>query len=272
VAFQAGGRWSFVLRVRHSIGCNRMNGYGTTMNGWFSRPGRRAGGTGVKCLTETDDMLEYDWRTNMVSRSVTSINGIVDTRQQVLDEASRLFLHYGFKKTTMDEIARMVGISKGALYLHFESKEAIFLEINEQVRTQVLGILARIATGDLPADEKVRRMHVEGLLFAWDYFHQAPHAPEVWGETTAMFTNRNMEFYKQSQRLVAQVVAEGQRDGLFRRDLDPDRAAWLLGMACQGFAPPYLRVSERKELEQGALELVDMLLEGMGKSPRPSAV
>jgi len=199
----------------------------------------------------------------MVNRSGVAVNGMVDARQQVLDEASRLFLQYGFKKTTMDEIARRVGISKGALYLHFESKEAIFLEISNQVRTHLLGILASVATSDLAADEKIRQMHLDSLKFAWDYFHQAPHAPEVWGETTAMFASRNAEFYKQCQRLVAQVISEGQQAGMFRRDFESDRAAWLLAMASQGFSPPYLRISERKELVQGALEAVNLMLDGL---------
>lgn len=199
----------------------------------------------------------------MVSRSSSTVNGGLDVRQQILDEASRLFLQYGFKKTTVGDIASYVGISKGALYLHFDSKEAIFLEISDQVHTRVLGMLAAIATSDLPAIERIRRMHVEGLLFGWDYFHQAPHAPEVWGETTTMFAERNAEFYRRCQRLTAQVIAEGQADDAFRRDVSPERAAWLLAMGCQGFAPPYLRISEREELEAGALDAVNLMLDGL---------
>ncbi|MBN1347493.1 MAG: TetR/AcrR family transcriptional regulator [Phycisphaerae bacterium] len=199
----------------------------------------------------------------MVSRSAGTVNGMLDVRQQVMDEASRLFLHYGFKKTTMDEIARQVGISKGALYLHFDSKEAIFTEIGNQVRTQVLGLIAGIATGDLPPDDKIRRMHADALLFVWDYFHQAPHAPEIWGEATTMFNARNTEFYKQCQRLEAQVVGEGQNLGMFRRDLGPDRVAKLMALASQGMAPPYLRISERRELIEALDQMFDLILDGL---------
>ncbi len=207
----------------------------------------------------------------MVSRSSGTLNGTTDVRQQVLEQASRLFLQYGFKKTTMDDIASGVGISKGALYLHFDSKETIFLEISNHVRTHVLGLLAGLATSDLPPDEKLRRMFLDSLLFAWDYFHQAPHAPEVWGETTAMFAARNATFYKQCQRLTAQVVAEGQAAGVFRTDLAADEAAWILAMYSQGFAPPYLRISERKELEDGLGGAVRLMLDGLHNGPRGAA-
>jgi TetR/AcrR family acrAB operon transcriptional repressor len=45
--------------------------------------------------------------------------------QRILDAASDLFLHYGYDKTTVSDIAREAGVSKGAIYLHFESKDAL---------------------------------------------------------------------------------------------------------------------------------------------------
>jgi AcrR family transcriptional regulator len=44
----------------------------------------------------------------------------------ILEAATGIFLRYGFKKTSMDDVARAVGISRQALYLHFQTKEALF--------------------------------------------------------------------------------------------------------------------------------------------------
>lgn len=44
----------------------------------------------------------------------------------IVEAATGIFLRYGFKKTSMDDIARAVGISRQALYLHFQTKEALF--------------------------------------------------------------------------------------------------------------------------------------------------
>jgi len=207
----------------------------------------------------------------MVNRSSPVANEVVDVRQQILEAAASIFLHYGFKKTTMDDIARRVGISKGALYLHFDSKESIFLEISDQIRTDLLEMLTRIAADNLPPSEKLKRMHLESLLFVWDQHHQAPHAPEIWGETTTMFSQRNEEFFLSCQRIAARVIAEGQEQGVFRNDVDPERIAWVLAMACQGFAPPYLRVSERADLERGLVETLDLLLDGLSKDRQRTA-
>jgi TetR/AcrR family acrAB operon transcriptional repressor len=45
--------------------------------------------------------------------------------QRILDAAGTLFVHYGYDKTTVSDMARQAGISKGAIYLHFDSKEAL---------------------------------------------------------------------------------------------------------------------------------------------------
>lgn len=49
-----------------------------------------------------------------------------DREQRILDIAASLFVHYGYDKTTVGDIAAGSGISKGAVYLHFDSKDALF--------------------------------------------------------------------------------------------------------------------------------------------------
>lgn len=46
--------------------------------------------------------------------------------QRILDAAADLFVHFGYDKTTVDDIARTAGVSKGAIYLHFKSKDELF--------------------------------------------------------------------------------------------------------------------------------------------------
>lgn len=48
-----------------------------------------------------------------------------ERRRRILDAARQLILHYGYDKTTVSDIAREAGVSKGAIYLHFSSKEAL---------------------------------------------------------------------------------------------------------------------------------------------------
>ncbi|MBN8620470.1 MAG: helix-turn-helix transcriptional regulator, partial [Anaerolineae bacterium] len=53
-------------------------------------------------------------------------NPNIERENRILDAAARLITHYGFDKTTVSDIAEAAGISKGAVYLHYKSKEALF--------------------------------------------------------------------------------------------------------------------------------------------------
>lgn len=58
-------------------------------------------------------------------------------RSQMREKGKKLFEKQGIKKTSVDELAQAVGISKGAFYLFFESKEELFLEILEQLEQEI---------------------------------------------------------------------------------------------------------------------------------------
>jgi len=57
--------------------------------------------------------------------------------KRLLEQGYKLFSVYGLKKTNIDEIAKAVGISKGAFYKFYESKEALFMDVIEQVEIRV---------------------------------------------------------------------------------------------------------------------------------------
>ena len=65
-------------------------------------------------------------------------------RQHLLEACKQSWTHYGYKKTSVDELCRQVGISKGAFYLFFESKEAIFCEVLCSVQEQICDAASKI--------------------------------------------------------------------------------------------------------------------------------
>src|SRR4030095_16737586 len=58
-------------------------------------------------------------------------------RSQMREKGKDLFEKQGLKKTSVDELTAAVGISKGAFYLFYESKEELFLEILEQLEQEI---------------------------------------------------------------------------------------------------------------------------------------
>ncbi len=91
--------------------------------------------------------------------------------KRLLEQGYRLFSAYGLKKTNVEEIAKAAGISKGAFYSFYESKEALFMEVIEQAETRVRQeVLASI---DLPGPSPRARL-LAVLKKAFDLFQTMP--------------------------------------------------------------------------------------------------
>jgi len=58
-------------------------------------------------------------------------------REAILEAAQVVFVRYGFKKTSMDDLARAAGLSRQGLYLHFQTKEALFKAALEHLMMQL---------------------------------------------------------------------------------------------------------------------------------------
>src|SRR3954469_25584476 len=89
-------------------------------------------------------------------------------RDAILDATDELLKKFGYRKMTIDDLAREVGIGKGTVYLHFRSKEEIVLFwVDRMVRRLVERLLA-IAESDAGPEEKVRTMLLERVMFRFD--------------------------------------------------------------------------------------------------------
>jgi AcrR family transcriptional regulator len=75
-------------------------------------------------------------------------------RKKIIISAGQIFSHYGFKKTTMDEIAKALKMGKSSIYYYFESKEDIF-EAVVQYEANILRneLTTAIKTVESPIDK-----------------------------------------------------------------------------------------------------------------------
>lgn len=67
-------------------------------------------------------------------------------RRQLYEKGQQLFALYGLKKTSVDDLVQAVGISKGAFYLFYGSKEELLFDILEQIETELQSSVLTFAT------------------------------------------------------------------------------------------------------------------------------
>ncbi|HET7217622.1 MAG TPA: TetR/AcrR family transcriptional regulator [Vicinamibacterales bacterium] len=100
-------------------------------------------------------------------------------RAQILDAATGVFLRFGFRKTSMDDLARAAGLSRQGLYLQFPTKEALFKDaVRNVIATTRAAAQAALARTDAGVEDR--------LLNAFDALHGhaigtpgAEHLPEL---------------------------------------------------------------------------------------------
>ena len=79
-----------------------------------------------------------------------------DRRERILDAAREEFAERGFAAARMEDVAKRVGISRAALYLAFDSKEALFRALVSEVITELMPKLLPSDYGSLPAPALMR--------------------------------------------------------------------------------------------------------------------
>lgn len=193
-------------------------------------------------------------------------NGRENTTDIILDAADRLIQHYGYCKTTVDDIAREAGIGKGTVYLHFNSKADVALSCIERLNTRLQDRLRAIVAAEGCAGHRVRNVLVERVVFRFDHSHADTKSID---DIYAALLPRLLEMRERNHEIEAEILAEPIQDGIAGGDFaacDPLAAARTLIVATNSLLA-YSRnprtLGDRKTLESTLDALADMLLHGL---------
>ncbi|MEO1241318.1 MAG: TetR/AcrR family transcriptional regulator [Pseudomonadota bacterium] len=186
-----------------------------------------------------------------------------ETATQILNAASRRFLHYGYGKTTMSEIAQDCNMSTGNLYRYFPSK----LDIAEMFvrvlrREQVAKLRSVLETPDRSPAEKLRDFFLLKYKIAYDRFHDKPKAYELSSELLSQRPKVALEWENAEGRVLSEILMLGAKDGSFAID-DAAKTAKILQDAAYRFTSP--AVFHEGDFEALAIELngvIDLMLDG----------
>src|SRR5690606_37864829 len=80
----------------------------------------------------------------------------IATRERILGAAFVRFARYGFRRTSMEDIAAEAGVSRAALYLQFRNKEEIFKSLAQDLQDRALARAGEALAADGPLAERVR--------------------------------------------------------------------------------------------------------------------
>ena len=149
-------------------------------------------------------------------------------KECILTEAARIFARFGFKKTSVDEIAKAAGVAKGTIYLAADSKEDLFYQaLHREVREWVAEV-SKLIDPRQPADELLGQM----ALFGFQKLETSPLVHDLLTgktkELLPMWSDRFEELRSLGRQNVSEVLRLGIKQGIFRDGLDIARVAQTL--------------------------------------------
>jgi AcrR family transcriptional regulator len=184
------------------------------------------------------------------------------TRERLLQAASREIYRSGFQSASLDTILAIAGVTKGALYYHFKSKEELgYTVVEEVIAPDVRGKWVRpLQSGKDPIDAligAVQRIPVRPVD-VWGGCQLNNLAQEM-SPLDAGFRKRLAKIFDTWREAVASALREGQTHGSVRRHVEPAEAAGLLIAMVEGYASLAKNAQDPKVMKAGIRNIVDWL-------------
>lgn len=136
-------------------------------------------------------------------------------REEIIRVAARIFAEKGYHETTLDEIAKAIGVSKPALYYHIKNKQDILKEIINKIM-EPMETVANIGRSNLSPRERIRIMIRMLVQFA----AERKEITLIAFELNKMLPKRTQEALSRRQKDVEDVLMntldEGMRTGDFK--------------------------------------------------------
>ena len=199
---------------------------------------------------------------------MTAIITREETREAILDATDRLLARYGYRKMTIEDLAREVGIGKGSIYLHFSSKEEVVLTHVDRIVERLKMRLWEIARGRGSAASRLSEMLLARVLFRFDSVqHYTQSLDDLLAALRQNLLARRARYFDEEAQIFAEVLTEGRDAGEFAFD-DPAEAAYALLHATNSLLPYSLsttELGERAEVRDKTARIASLLLSGLLK-------
>src|SRR5215207_2142227 len=200
-------------------------------------------------------------------RSARSLNNVRapagDKREAILRAAISVFAHNGYFNSKVADIAREAGVADGTVYLYFKGKEDILHSIFDRSVEEALDAARKQVKRVSDARDKLRQiafLHLERLGADRDL--AIVFQVELRGSTKFM-EEFSAAGFAEYLALIRSTFEEGQKAGVFRRELNATVVAKILFGALDEMATNWILSRRRYKLAPMADQVLDIFLNGV---------
>jgi AcrR family transcriptional regulator len=140
----------------------------------------------------------------------------VRRRREIIQIAAQLFSEKSYHDVTIDDVATKVGIAKGTIYLYFESKEKLYLEILEKGFEAIESLIEKEIEKSDPAPEKLKKV----LKLIFRFYRQNLDVLRILSRDETHLIREHYEFTERWRhrrvKLYEKILEKGVKEGSFR--------------------------------------------------------
>jgi len=162
----------------------------------------------------------------------TQNSEMANTEERILKEAMRLFLERGYHGTSIDDITQAAGLTKGAFYWHFKSKENLLKRIIHEYEVRFLnGLIQKVEEVKGGAIEKFEKYFHYNAAFAYYNRELCISFDTLAAELVGAHHPIEYEIrriYKKYQKFLSQLIDQGKKEKIFKKELGSELTALIL--------------------------------------------
>lgn len=186
-----------------------------------------------------------------------------ETVRLILDVAFRLFMEKGYEHTSIQDIIKHLGgLSKGAIYHHFKSKEDILVAVTDRMTAESNQMLAAIRDrSDLTGREKLKTIFKESISrpVQNDIFTVAP---DFHNNPKLLFSLLHETIEEAAPNYILPIIKQGISDGSIQTDY-PEQLAELILLTANVWMNPMIFDSSEEESRRKFM-VFSQMLKGLG--------
>lgn len=192
---------------------------------------------------------------------------VQDRRERIVQAADSLFNHYGFEKTTMEDISREAGIPRATIYLEFQGgKEDILMASVERHFNQLITSMRDLArqsrTGRL---EALKQAILFNILSNYNRAIEFQYSPSNLIHYSNRVRSEMNSFFQERLTLFTDLLQQAKLSGEIPIECDCSRLAEIITHGLTAFMPPVCTRFSREEIETDASAFFTLLLSGLSK-------
>ncbi|MDH5490607.1 MAG: TetR family transcriptional regulator [Myxococcales bacterium] len=194
-----------------------------------------------------------------------------DKRERILEAATKVFAANGFYATRVSEIAQAAGVADGTIYLYFENKDHVLISIFEDRIRKLIAFLRELIAEEAPAELRIRRVIEVQLGLLEERRDLAEVITVNLRQSSRLLKQYAAPLFNEYLEVLASVIADGQREGTLREEVNARAAARALWGALDATALTWaLGPAEPAALKRAAAQVADLFLGGL-RRPHPEA-